>query len=313
MTAATAAAETFDPAATPMSTAQDTGRVYALLADGTTAEIRQARPGDFDAVRAMHEAMAPDNIYLRFFSYSRRSAETEARRICRDPDPDKPGSAALLALRDGELVGVASYAGLTGHPGQAEVAFAVADHMHHKGVATLLRAFAKLSTDRTVSLTVVSKLVPDGPTERLLGELSLTDKVQFVSGISDEELADLVASAEIAVVPSLYEGFSLPAVEHMASGTPLVASRTGALPEVTGDAAMLVTPGDAEELCAALRTLHDSPDERERLSQAAVARVAERFAWQAVARATVAEYRMAIAAAGRPAPTRATAEVVTPC
>jgi hypothetical protein len=85
-----------------MNTAQDTGRVYALLADGTTAEIRQARPGDFDAVRAMHEAMAPDNIYLRFFSYSRRSAETEARRICRDPDPDKPGSAALLALRDGE-------------------------------------------------------------------------------------------------------------------------------------------------------------------------------------------------------------------
>jgi acyl-CoA synthetase (NDP forming)/GNAT superfamily N-acetyltransferase len=121
-----------------MSTAQDTGRVYALLADGTTVEIREACPGDFDAVLAMHEAMAPDNIYLRFFSYSRGSAETEARRICRDPDPGKPGSAALLALRDGEVVGVASYAGLTGHPGQAEVAFAVADHMHHKGIATLL-------------------------------------------------------------------------------------------------------------------------------------------------------------------------------
>ena len=118
-----------------MSTAQDTGRVYALLADGTTVEIREAGPDDFDAVLAMHEAMAPDNIYLRFFSYSRRSAETEARRICRDP---APGNAALLALRDGELLGVASYAGLTGNPGQAEVAFAVADHMHHKGIATLL-------------------------------------------------------------------------------------------------------------------------------------------------------------------------------
>ena len=68
-----------------MSTAQDTGRVYALLADGTTVEIREAGPDDFDAVLAMHEAMAPDNIYLRFFSYSQRSAETEARRICRDP------------------------------------------------------------------------------------------------------------------------------------------------------------------------------------------------------------------------------------
>jgi glycosyltransferase involved in cell wall biosynthesis len=180
-----------------------------------------------------------------------------------------------------------------------------------KGVATLLRAFAKLAVERDVSLTLVSKLVPDGPTQRLLGELSLTGTVQFVSGISDLELAELVASAEIAVVPSLYEGFSLPAVEHMASGTPLVASRTGALPEVTGDAAMLVTPGDAEELCAALRTLHDSPAERERLSRAALARVAERFAWQAVARATVAEYRQAIAASQ--APSSAPAEPGAPC
>src|SRR5690349_22050793 len=107
-----------------MNTAQDTGPVYALLADGTTVEIRRARPDDFDAVQAMHEAMSPDNIYLRFFSYSRRSAETEARRICTDP---APGSEALLALRDGELLGVASYAELVGRPGLAEVAFAVAD------------------------------------------------------------------------------------------------------------------------------------------------------------------------------------------
>jgi acyl-CoA synthetase (NDP forming)/GNAT superfamily N-acetyltransferase len=118
-----------------MSTAQDTDRVYALLADGTTVEIRQAIPDDFDAVKAMHEAMAPDNIYLRFFSYSQRSAEIEAGRICHDPSP---GNAALLALSGGELAGVASYAELTGHPGLAEVAFAVADHMHHKGIATLL-------------------------------------------------------------------------------------------------------------------------------------------------------------------------------
>jgi glycosyltransferase involved in cell wall biosynthesis len=183
-----------------------------------------------------------------------------------------------------------------------------------KGVATLLRAFAKLAVERDVSLTLVSKLVPDGPTQRLLSELSLADTVHFVSGISDSELAELVASAEIAVVPSLYEGFSLPAVEHMASGTPLVASRTGALPEVTGDAAVLVTPGDAEELCAALRMLHDSPAERERLSQAALTRVAERFAWQAVARATVAEYRQAIAASpASRAPSTSMAGQDAPC
>jgi len=89
----------------------------------------------------------------------------------------------------------------------------------------------------------------------------------------------------------------------MASGTPLVASRTGALPEVTGDAARLVEPGDAEELAAALRCLLDSPVERDRLSAAAWQRVQERFAWPAVARATVAEYARAIAAApAGPAP-----------
>src|SRR5580658_4911552 len=166
-----------------------------------------------------------------------------------------------------------------------------------KGIPTLLRAFAKLVTERNSVLTVVGRPAPNGPTEKLIGELSLGDSVRFVTGISDDKLAELAASSEIAVVPSLYEGFSLPAVEHMASGTPLIASRTGALPEVTGDAAMLVSPGDPEELATALRTLHDSPAERDRLGAAALQRVQERFAWPAVAKATVAEYRQAIAAA----------------
>ena len=163
-----------------------------------------------------------------------------------------------------------------------------------KGIATLLRAVGKLATERDVHLIVVGKPAAGGPTERLVAELALGDRVRFVTGISDDELAGLAASAEIAVVPSLYEGFSLPAVEHMASGTPLVASRTGALPEVTGDAAVLVTPGDPEELAAALRRLHDSAGERERLGTAAWRRVQERFAWPAVARAIVAQYISAI-------------------
>jgi glycosyltransferase involved in cell wall biosynthesis len=164
-----------------------------------------------------------------------------------------------------------------------------------KGVGTLLRAVSKLVTERDVHLIVVGRPAPGGPTEKLVAELALGDKVRFVTGISDTELAELAASAEIAVVPSLYEGFSLPAVEHMASGTPLVASRTGALPEVTGDAAVLVAPGDEQELAAALRRLHDTPAERDRLAAAALDRVAERFAWPAVAAATVAQYRNVIA------------------
>ncbi|MDF5756423.1 glycosyltransferase family 4 protein [Spongiactinospora sp. TRM90649] len=163
-----------------------------------------------------------------------------------------------------------------------------------KGVATLLRAVAKLATERDVNLTVVSKPTPGGPTEKLVAELSLRDRVRFVHGISDDELGELIATSEISVVPSLYEGFSLPAVEHMACGTPLVASRTGALPEVVGDAAVMVTPGEPEELAAVLRRLHDSPAERERVGQAGYDRVMERYTWRVVAARTVETYREAI-------------------
>jgi acyl-CoA synthetase (NDP forming)/GNAT superfamily N-acetyltransferase len=116
------------------------GQVYALLADGTTVEIRPAGPGDFGAVKAMHEALSPDNTYLRFFNLSRTAAGTEARRICRAPSPDQ---VALLALADGDVAGCASYVTVgeraPGRPNDvAEIAFAVADHMHHRGIATLL-------------------------------------------------------------------------------------------------------------------------------------------------------------------------------
>ncbi|MFI0411458.1 glycosyltransferase family 4 protein [Actinomadura sp. 3N508] len=164
-----------------------------------------------------------------------------------------------------------------------------------KGVDVLLRAVAKLATERDVHVIVVSRPQKDGPTEKLVRELALGERVRFVNGIGDEELGELMASAEIAVVPSRYEGFSLPAVEHMASGTPLVASRAGALPEVVGDGGVLVAPGDVEELAATLRRLHDSAAERERVGAAGFGRVQERFAWPAVAKATVEHYRAAIA------------------
>jgi acyl-CoA synthetase (NDP forming)/GNAT superfamily N-acetyltransferase len=114
--------------------AQAADSVYALLADGTTIEIRQARVSDFDAVRDMHAAMSPDNTYLRFFSMSRMAGEREAQRICREPAADH---LALVAWQAGELIGVASYeAGRA--PDAPEIAFAVADHAHHRGVATLM-------------------------------------------------------------------------------------------------------------------------------------------------------------------------------
>ncbi len=161
-----------------------------------------------------------------------------------------------------------------------------------KGTATLLRAVGKLVTDTEAHLIIVGKPAP--ATKRLAAQLSLADRVTFTHGLGDEAFSALLASAETAVVPSLYEGFSLPAVEHMASGTPLVASRTGALPEVTGDASILVTPGEDEELAAVLRRLHDSPAERAALAERALRRVRERFAWPAVAQATAGQYLAAM-------------------
>ena len=108
--------------------------MYALLTDGGTVEVRPARAQDFEAVRAMHAALSPDNMYLRFFSMSPAAAEQEARRVCREPDSDHE---ALLAWQDGRLVGVGAYE-LTGKPGVAEVAFAVPDDVHGRGIASVL-------------------------------------------------------------------------------------------------------------------------------------------------------------------------------
>ena len=117
-----------------MSTPPAAQRVFALLADGATTEIRAATPDDFGAVRSMHQAMSAENLYLRFFSLSKNAAEQEARRLCRPADADH---AALLACVSGKVVGAASYEP-TRAAGVAEVAFAVADEMHGRGVATLL-------------------------------------------------------------------------------------------------------------------------------------------------------------------------------
>ena len=107
---------------------------YALLTDGGTVEVRPARRQDFEAVRAMHAAMSPDSMYLRFFSMSPSAAEQEARRVCREPDSDH---AALLAWQGDRLAGVSAYE-LSGKPGVAEVAFAVPDDMHGRGIASVL-------------------------------------------------------------------------------------------------------------------------------------------------------------------------------
>ena len=166
-----------------------------------------------------------------------------------------------------------------------------------KGVATLLEAVAKLRTEREVSLVLVTRPTPGGRTEQLIDQLGLHDAVEFVHGLTDEELVAVMGSAEVACVPSLYEGFSLPTAELMACETPLVVSRAGAIPEVVGDdgeCAVLVPPGDVQELAAAIGSLLDDPERRARMGAAGRRRVRERFSWRSVAEATVAAYERAI-------------------
>ncbi|WP_052336686.1 glycosyltransferase family 4 protein [Nocardioides alkalitolerans] len=167
-----------------------------------------------------------------------------------------------------------------------------------KGIGTLLEAFAKLRTERDVELVLVSKPQPGGTTEKIVERLGIGDSVRFVHGVSDAELVRIMGSAELACVPSLYEGFSLPTAELMACATPLVVSRAGAIPEVVGPdglCADLVTPGDVGELELAIAALLDDPERRERMGRAGRERALTEFSWSAVARATAAAYEDVIA------------------
>ncbi|MFE7382284.1 glycosyltransferase family 4 protein [Streptomyces zhihengii] len=169
-----------------------------------------------------------------------------------------------------------------------------------KGLVHLVEALAKLRTEQPdAHLVVVGKRAEDGPVAQMIERHGLGDAIRFVKGITDAELVDLVRSAQIACVPSLYEGFSLPAAEAMATGTPLVATTGGAIPEVAGtdgETCLAVPPGDSDALAAALRRLLGDEDLRTRLGAAGRARVLARFTWKQAAIGTAERYREAIAA-----------------
>ena len=132
----------------------------------------------------------------------------------------------------------------------------------------------------------------------MITKLGLSDCITHVSGVTDERIVELYAEAELAVVPSLYEGFSLPAIEAMATGTCLVATTGGALPEVTGtdnDTVLSCAPGDAIGLAAAIRRGLDNAELRNRIGAAGRKRVVERWSWRHCASLTVDQYREVLA------------------
>ena len=169
-----------------------------------------------------------------------------------------------------------------------------------KGLVPLLEAVAKVRTERDAELVVIGKPRKESRVGDTIDRLGLHDAAEFVSGVSDERIVELYAEAEVAVVPSLYEGFSLPAMEAMACGVPLVATTGGALPEVvgtTGETGLLVPPGDVGALATALCEALDDPDLRARLAAAGRERVLDRFTWRATAEGTVEEYRKVLSGA----------------
>ena len=167
-----------------------------------------------------------------------------------------------------------------------------------KGLHVVLRAMHALPPDVPADLIGVTKPTQGGTTEKLVAELGIGWRVRFVSGLSEQAVATLLASADVMVVPSLYEGFSLPAAEAMACGTPLIASDAGALPEVVGRdglSAALVPPGDVAALAQALADLLADPARRAAMGANARRRAVERLSWTATARASVEVYRQEIA------------------
>jgi glycosyltransferase involved in cell wall biosynthesis len=172
-----------------------------------------------------------------------------------------------------------------------------------KGLTYLIEALAKLRTERDdAHLVVIGQPRHKSAVPAQLERLGLTGAVEFVSGISDERVVELYAEAELAVIPSLYEGFSLPAIEAMACGTPLVTTTGGALPEVVGPAgecAMTVPAGDADALAVQLvKTLNDQ-GQRDRLGEGGRRRVLDRFTWRKTAEGTAEQYYLELEAHAR--------------
>lgn len=172
-----------------------------------------------------------------------------------------------------------------------------------KGLAFLLEALAKIRADNPAAhLVVIGRPKYDSKATQLIKELNLTDHIEFVSGVPDERIVELYSEAQVAVVPSLYEGFSLPAIEAMSCGVPLIATTGGALPEVVGQdgvTALQVPPGDSEALAVKIRDALADPTLRDTIGVAGRERVEQNYSWRATAEKTVEHYHLLLEQKGR--------------
>ena len=163
-----------------------------------------------------------------------------------------------------------------------------------KGLYYLLQAVADLSRKNSLKLVVIGSPKKNGGIEKKIRELDIGHLIQFTGRIEHTEFVRQYAKASIAVIPSIYEGFGIPAGEAMACGVPVVSTTGGALPEVVGDAGVLVPPGDPQALGKAIQDLMDHPEYALRLGRKGYERIQNQFTWKRAAEKTVACYREAI-------------------
>ncbi len=165
-----------------------------------------------------------------------------------------------------------------------------------KGIIYLLKAMTL--TKHRVTLTIVDGGAPTrSMVPHLINKLGLNDRVTFTGKIPIEKLIHLYSMNEMAVLPSLYEGFGFPAAEAMACELPVITTTAGALPEVVGEhmkTGYLVPPRRADAIAEGIDFLLDNPDLREEMGKAARKRVLSIFTWENAARELVAMYEEVI-------------------
>jgi len=163
-----------------------------------------------------------------------------------------------------------------------------------KGLKYLLEAVAALRLERKIELVIIGKQMKNGYTQGLIDSLGIADCVTYLGQVGTAELVHNYSMATMVVVPSVYEGFGLPAAEAMCCGTPVISTTAGALPEIVGDAGILVPPADTRALAEAITGLLNNPDKRKYLSEMGQKRVMSMFKWENTAKHTVDVYEEAI-------------------
>lgn len=166
----------------------------------------------------------------------------------------------------------------------------VGNHQERKNLEGIIEAYARLMMKRDFLLVIAGK--KESKKRSIYGKaqgMGLGDRVRFIGEVPENELPALYSAASLFVFPSFYEGFGLPPLESMACGTPVVTSNATSLPEVVGEAALKVDPGDPGELSTAMERVLSSGDLRAELSERGIERAA-RFSWEEAAKKTLQVY-----------------------